>query len=139
MRHSQAVSTASIPGSDATRKCDAHQNGNGYFYRVPRATALSRQCRWTVIVSSGQGESNSTLIVPLQLSRAHRMPQSHWRSKTIARGTRKRTINVVMCRLIAPWTVPPPPVTNSISSSRLRSDRIEPPHAAVNLAAANQR
>ena len=75
--------------------------------RVAQATALSRQCRWTVIVLSDRGESNSTSIVALPSAGAHRTPQSHWRSKAIASGTRKRTIHAVMGRWIAPPTVPP--------------------------------
>ena len=47
------------------------------------------QCRWTVIILSGKGESNSTSIVAFQPSRVHRTPQSHWRSKAIASGIRK--------------------------------------------------
>ncbi len=75
--------------------------------RVPQATALSRQCRWPAIVLSDRGETNSTSIVAIPPSRAHRTPQSHWRSKAIASGTRKRTIYAVMGRWIAPPTVPP--------------------------------
>ncbi len=75
--------------------------------RVPQATALSRHRRAIVIVLSDRWESNSTSIVALPPSRAHRTPQSHWRSKAIASGTRKQTIYAVMGRWIAPPTVQP--------------------------------